>query len=74
MGIFNGFSSGCGCGCNTNWWWIIIVLLLIDCNNTCDSLIWLLLLSRFCGNHSGCGCEDDGCPRGGSNCGCGCGC
>lgn len=47
MGIFNSFSNGCGCGSNTNWWWIIIILLLLDSGNTCDSLIWLLLLSRF---------------------------
>ena len=42
MGIFGGCNGGCN---GTNWWWIIIILLLLDGGNTCDSLIWLLLLS-----------------------------
>jgi len=68
MGFFNGCSGNYG-GCSTtNWWWIIIILLLLDGNNTCDSLIWLLLLSRFCGN------EENGCGRTSPVSGCGCGC
>jgi len=70
MSFFNGLSNGCGCGTTTNWWWIIIILLLIDGNNTCDSLIWLLLLSRFCGGEeNGCGCARPSVTPG---CGCGC--
>ena len=72
MGFFNGLSNGCGYSSSTNWWWIIIILLLIDGNNTCDSLIWLLLLSRFCGNgEEGASC---GCARSMPTSGCGCGC
>ena len=69
MGFFNGCSGNYGNGSTTNWWWIIIILLLLDGNNTCDSLIWLLLLSRFCGNDDGCSCTR---PTTVPGCGCGC--
>ena len=69
MGCLNNFSGGNG------MWWIIILLLLLDNDgNTCDSLIWLLLLSRYCncGNGYGANTADYGCgcqsaPR---TCGC----
>lgn len=70
MGFFNGCSGNYSNGSMTNWWWIIIILLLLDGNNTCDSLIWLLLLSRFCGNDG----NEYGCARTSSGSGCGCGC
>ena len=38
-------SGGCGCGCDNNN------------NNCCDWLIWILLLSCFCGNNNSCGCN-----------------
>lgn len=57
MGCMNNF-----CGGNSIWWIIILLLLLDNDGNTCDSLIWILLLSRFCN----CGGHD-------SDCGCGCG-
>ena len=59
MGCLNNF-----CGGNSMWWILILLLVLDDGGNTCDSLIWILLLSRFCN----CGEE-----TGGGNCGCGCG-
>lgn len=68
MGCLNNF-----CGGNSMWWIIILLLLLDNDGNTCDSLIWILLLSRFCNGdsdcpNSGCGC---GCSTGTSrNCGC----
>ena len=46
--------------------WILVLLLVMDNGdgcNSCDTLIWLLLLSRFCGLGD-CGT---------SSCGCGCG-
>ena len=43
MGCMNNF-----CGGNSIWWIIILLLLLDNDGNTCDSLIWILLLSRFC--------------------------
>lgn len=58
MGCLNNF-----CGGNSMWWILILLLILDDGGNTCDSLIWILLLSRFCGN---CGEETP-------SCGCGCG-
>ncbi len=57
MGCLNNF-----CGGNSMWWIIILLLLLDNDGNTCDSLIWILLLSRFC---NGTGRDND--------CGCGCG-
>ena len=56
MGCLNNF-----CGGNGMWWIIILLLLLDNDGNTCDSLIWILLLSRFCN----CGCTAT--PR---TCGC----
>ena len=52
MGCLNSFSG------NSMWWILILLLVLDDGCNTCDSLIWILLLSRFCGGEetSGCGC------------------
>ena len=58
------------CGGNSMWW-ILILLLILDNGegSTCDSLIWILLLSRFCGGECGCGCQtQQTTPR----CGCGC--
>jgi len=57
MGCMSNF-----CGGNGMWWIIILLLLLDNDGNTCDSLIWILLLSRFCGNSNydndcGCGCN-----------------
>jgi hypothetical protein len=48
--------------------WILILLLVLDDGcMSCDSLIWILLLSRFCGGDDcGCGCPTNTC----SNCGC----
>jgi len=64
MGFLNNFGGG------GSMWWIIILLLLSDdgCINTCDSLVWILLLSRFCGG------DDCGCPGTTRSSGCGCGC
>lgn len=56
MGCLNNF-----CGGNSMWWILILLLILGDGENTCDSLIWILLLSRFCN----CGEEQP-------SCGCGC--
>ena len=68
MGCLSNFCGGNG------MWWILILLLIVgndgECN-TCDSLIWILLLSRYCGGESSCGC---GCQSGcGNSCGSGCG-
>lgn len=67
MGCLNNF-----CGGNGMWWIIILLLLLDNDGNTCDSLIWILLLSRFCNCGCGSACTDCGCgctatPR---TCGC----
>ena len=56
----------------TNLTWLLVLLLLIgDGENgmgiSCDTLIWLLLLSRFCGGENGCGC---GCGNQTRPCGC----
>ena len=63
MGCLSDFAGG------NSMWWILILLLILDdgCGNTCDSLIWILLLSRFCGCEEtpSCGC---GAPT--RNCGC----
>ncbi len=54
----------------SNLTWLLVLLLIIgdgDNGVSCDSLIWLLLLSRYCGGSCGCG------NNGGGNGGCGCG-
>ncbi len=56
----------------TNLTWLLVLLLLLgDGENgngfSCDTLIWLLLLSRFCGGENGCGC---GCGNQNRPCGC----
>lgn len=58
MGCLSNFCGG------NSMWWILILLLVLDNGegSTCDSLIWILLLSRFCG------CEEET-----NTCGCGCG-
>ena len=67
MGCLNNF-----CGGNSMWWILILLLILDDGGgNTCDSLIWILLLSRFCI----CGEETPPCTCGcagntGRTCGC----
>ena len=52
----------------TNLTWLLVLLLLLgDGDNgmgfSCDTLIWLLLLSRFCGDN-GCGCGNQNRPCG----------
>lgn len=63
MGCFSNFCGG------NSMWWILILLLILDRDDgrcgTCDSLIWILLLSRFCGNDSH---DNDN----GGSCGCSC--
>lgn len=52
--------------------WPILILLLCNNGNTCESLIWILLLSSFCGdNDGGCpnSCPTNSCP-GTSRCPC----
>ena len=51
------------CG-GTNMTWILVLLLVLDNDEgcSCDTLIWLLLLSKFCGlgdcgSSCGCGCS-----------------
>ncbi len=57
----------------TNLTWLLVLLLLLGDNDngmggvSCDTLIWLLLLSRFCGGENGCGC---GCGNQNRPCGC----
>ena len=48
----------------TNLTWLLVLLLLIGDNEggtgfSCDTLIWLLLLSRSCGDNMGCGCTQN---------------
>ena len=51
-------------GSNNMMWILVLLLILGEGNNGnvcagCDTLIWLLLLSRYCGdndNSFGCGC------------------
>ena len=50
-------------GSNNMMWILVLLLILGEGNNgngcaSCDTLIWLLLLSRYCGgdNTYGCGC------------------
>ena len=54
-------------GNNNMMWILVLVLILGDGNNggyaSCDTLIWLLLLSRYSGGDSngfGCGCSNSG--------------
>ena len=56
----------------TNLTWLLVLLLLLGDSEggmgfSCDTLIWLLLLSRFCGGENGCGC---GCGNQTRPCGC----
>ena len=42
----------------TNMTWILVLLLILgdsEGGTSCDTLIWLLLLSRYCGGSCGCG-------------------
>ena len=51
--------------------WILVLLLILGDNEggtSCDTLIWLLLLSRYCGGSCGCGNNSNRFPFGG-NCG-----
>lgn len=50
----------------TNLTWLLVLLLLLGDSETgfsCDTLIWLLLLSRSCGDGNGifggCGCSQN---------------
>ena len=51
----------------TNLTWLLVLLLLLGDNESgfsCDTLIWLLLLSRSCGGDNngifgGCGCSQN---------------
>lgn len=64
MGCLSNFAGG-----NSMWWILILLLVLDDGCNTCDSLIWILLLSRFCDcGETPCPCSSAGTTR----CGCGC--
>ena len=55
-------------GSNNMMWILVLLLILGEGNNggcaSCDTLIWLLLLSRYCGNDDnmgcGCGCGNSG--------------
>lgn len=68
------FLGNLGGGGNMLWLLVLVLILGGDdgCIN-CDSIIWILLLSRFCGGDScpgvnnGCGCPNTGNIR---NCGC----
>ncbi len=57
----------------SNLTWILVLLLILgDGDNggtSCDTLIWLLLLSRYCGGNCGCGCGDSNRFNFGGNCG-----
>jgi len=61
--MFNNFGG-------TNLTWILVLLLLLGDNDNgmggvgCDTLIWLLLLSRYCGGDNGCGCQNQNRPCG----------
>ena len=58
-GIFGG-NCGCDNGCGNN-------------NNCCDWIIWILLISCFCGNGCGNGCGNswgNHCGCNNNNCGC----
>lgn len=59
---------------SSNLMWILVLLLVLGdgengCGCGCDTLIWLLLLSKFCGGESTspCGCGCSSAPR---SCGC----
>ncbi len=62
MGCLSNF-----CGGNSMWWILILLLILDDDGggSTCDSLIWILLLSRFCNcdEQPSCGCNGGGSTR-----------
>lgn len=64
MGCLSNFGGG------SSMSWILILLLVLDDGcMSCDSLIWILLLSRFCGGECGetnCGCNGNVC----NTCGC----
>lgn len=55
-----------------NIMWILILLLILGDGNggcsSCDTFIWLLLLSRYCGGDGDCGCGGNGTI--GRSCGC----
>ena len=60
---------------NNNLMWILVLLLILGEGGSggcasCDTLIWLLLLSRYCGDSdSGCGCGCGGSNTIGRGCG-----
>ena len=61
---------------NNNIMWILVLLLILGEGNNggclgCDTLIWLLLLSRYCGgdNDTGFGCGCGGSNTIGRGCG-----
>ena len=60
---------------NNNIMWILVLLLILGEGNngcaSCDTLIWLLLLSRYCGgdNDTGFGCGCGGSNTIGRGCG-----
>ena len=60
---------------NNNMMWILVLLLILGESGSggcasCDTLIWLLLLSRYCGdNDGGCGCGCGGSNTIGRGCG-----
>ena len=54
----------------SNMTWILVLLLILgdtEGGTSCDTLIWLLLLSRYCGG--GCGCGGNNRFPFGGNCG-----
>ncbi len=59
--MFNNFGG-------SNLTWVLVLLLLLGDDNgfggSCDTLIWLLLLSRYCGGENGCGCNNQNRPCG----------
>ena len=45
----------------SNMTWILVLLLILgdsEGGTSCDTLIWLLLLSKYCGGSCGCGCQN----------------
>ena len=50
-------------GSNNIMWILVLLLILGEGNNggaSCDTLIWLLLLSRYCGGDGTYGCGSSG--------------